>query len=138
MLKVTGLSKHSFQPPAWDQRLAFAGAYRRQNRGSVTMTAENETAAGSFELRPVIGLTRGLPVADLETLTIGAIRTHRQLVEKADQLFQDLPEEYKTGKASGGHQHLIYIEAMIEMHAQMIAVSTLIDILGYVPEVSVN
>ncbi|NTF16494.1 transcriptional repressor TraM [Agrobacterium tumefaciens] len=102
------------------------------------MVPENETVTDTCELRPVIGLTRGLPVADLETLTIEAIRNHRQLVEKADQLFQALPDEYKTGKAAGGPQHVGYIEAMIGMHAQMSAVNTLVGILGYIPKVSVN
>lgn len=91
-----------------------------------------------FELRPVVGLTRGLPLADLEALTIEAIRTHRHLVEKADQLFQALPDDYKVGKAAGGAQHLCYVEASIEMHAQMSVVNTLINVLGYIPEASVN
>ncbi|MBB4116941.1 hypothetical protein FHT80_006322 [Rhizobium sp. BK226] len=102
------------------------------------MSSENETVTDTCELRPVIGLTRGLATADLETLTINAIRLHRQLVEKADQLFQVLPDEYKTGTAAGGEQHLEYVEAMIEMHAQMSAVNTLVGILGYIPKVSVN
>ncbi len=99
------------------------------------MDLEAAPVSDTCELRPVIGLTRGLPRADLETLTVSAIRLHRQLVEKADQLFQALPEEYKTAKAAGGAQHLAYIEAMIEMHAQMTAVSTLINILGHIPKV---
>jgi hypothetical protein len=36
----------------------------------------------------------------------------------------------------GGPQHLRYIEASIEMHAQMSAVSTLISMLGYIPTVN--
>ncbi|WP_307235028.1 transcriptional repressor TraM [Pararhizobium capsulatum] len=102
------------------------------------MLSENETLADTCELRPVIGLTRGLPNSDIETLTVNAIRLHRQLLEKADQLFQALPDDYKTGTATGGAQHLEYIEAMIEMHAQMVALSTLVDLLGYIPNVSVN
>ncbi len=86
----------------------------------------------------MVGLTRGLCVSDLETLTINAIRLHRQLVEKADKLFQVLPDDYKAGTATGGERHLEYIEAMIEMHAQMSAVNTLVGILGYIPKVSVN
>lgn len=61
-------------------------------------------------LRPVIRLTCGLATADVETLTVNAIPLHRQLVEKADQLFQALPEDYTTRKANGGIQHLQYIE----------------------------
>lgn len=86
----------------------------------------------------MIGLTRGLASADIETLAVNSIRTHRQLVGKADQLFQALPDNLKTGNAVGGAQHLVYIEAMIAMHAQMLAVNTLLDILGYIPKVPVN
>jgi hypothetical protein len=41
-----------------------------------------------------------------------------------------LPQDYQTGKSVDGEQHLEYIEAMIGMHAQMSAVSTLIGLLG--------
>ncbi|GLS35273.1 hypothetical protein GCM10010869_08610 [Mesorhizobium tianshanense] len=70
------------------------------------MESDIKTSQEKFELRPVVGLTRGLPLADLEALTIEAVRTHRRLVEKADQLFQALPDDYKFGKAAGGAQHL--------------------------------
>lgn len=102
------------------------------------MEAEDAPLKDKLELRAVVGLTRGLPLADLEALTVGAIRTHRCLVEKADQLFQALPEDYKSGAAAGGAQHIAYIEACIEMHAQMSVVNTLVDIIGYIPKVSVN
>ncbi|WP_320202189.1 transcriptional repressor TraM (plasmid) [Agrobacterium sp. rho-13.3] len=102
------------------------------------MNLKDSSVSDKCELRPVMGLTRGLSSADIETLTVNAIRLHRQLVEKADQLFQVLPDDLKTGTATGGAQHLKYIEAMIEMHAQMSAVNTLVGILGYVPKVSVN
>lgn len=102
------------------------------------MKLENVTLSEAVELRPVVGLTLGLPPADLESLTVDAIRTHRRLVEKADGLFQALPESYKSGELTGGPQHLCYIEASIEMHAQMSAVSSLISILGYIPKVTIN
>ncbi|WP_174021937.1 transcriptional repressor TraM (plasmid) [Agrobacterium fabrum] len=102
------------------------------------MDLKVSAVSGACELRPVIGLTRGLPVPDIETLTVNAIRLHRQLVERADQLFQVLPDDIKTGTAAGGEQHLEYIEAMIEMHAQMTAVNTLVGVLGFIPKVSVN
>lgn len=102
------------------------------------MDLENSAVAAASELGPVIGLTRGLPSADIEMLTVNAIRLHRQLLEKADQLFQVLPDDYKTGTATGGAQHLEYIGAMIEMHAQMSAVSSLVNVLGYIPKVLVN
>lgn len=102
------------------------------------MDAKDATLMEKLELRPVFGLTQGLPAADLETLTVDAIRKHRQLVEKADALYQALPEDYQKGWATGGAQHLEFIEASIEMHAQMSALSTLLAILGYIPKVTVN
>lgn len=102
------------------------------------MGIDDVAVTGAGELRPVIGLTRGLPVADLELLAVNAIRLHRQLLEKADQLFQALPQEYRTGVVAGGNQHLEYIEAMIEMHSQMCVLNTLVGVLGYIPKVSVN
>lgn len=102
------------------------------------MDLKDSAVVGICELRPVIGLTRGLSKDDVELLTVNAVRVHRQLVEVADQLFQALPKGYQTGKSVGGEQHLEYIEAMIEMHAQMSAVITLIGLLGYIPKVSVN
>ncbi|RYE64532.1 MAG: transcriptional regulator [Oxalobacteraceae bacterium] len=94
------------------------------------------SSVDTCELRPVIGLTHGLSAGDVATLTVNAIRLHRQLVVKAEQLFQALPDDYRTGKSTGGVQHLEYIEAMIEMHAQMSAVNTLIGVLGYVPKIA--
>lgn len=102
------------------------------------MDLKDSAVSDTFELRPVIGLTRGLPTSDIEILAVNAIRLHRKFVEKADEFFQALPEDYKTGKSVGGEQHLEYIEAMIEMHAQMSAVNTLVALLGYIPKVSVN
>lgn len=102
------------------------------------MDLKDSAASDTCELRPVIGLTRGLSKDDVETLTVNAVRVHRHLVEVADQLFQALPKDYQTGKSVGGEQHLEYIEAMIEMHGQMSALNTLIGVLGYIPKVSVN
>lgn len=102
------------------------------------MTSDAPKSEDKLEMRPVFGLTQGLPKADLESLTVDAIRTHRRLVDEADRLFQALPENYKSGKATGGTQHLSYIQACMEMHAQMYVVNTLVTILGYIPKVSVN
>ncbi|WP_428413248.1 transcriptional repressor TraM [Pararhizobium sp.] len=102
------------------------------------MESEDMSLSKGVELRPVVGLTRGLPPADLESLTVDAIRTHRRLVGKADEIYQALPESYRSGELTGGPQHLRYIDASIEMHAQMSAVTTLISILGYIPKVTVS
>lgn len=102
------------------------------------MVSDATISEDKLEIRPVFGLTQGLPKADLESLTVDAIRTHRRLVDEADQLFQALPDDYKSGKATGGTRHLTYIKACMEMHAQMYVVNTLVTILGHIPKVSVN
>lgn len=89
-------------------------------------------------MRPVVGLVHRLPIAEIEALTLNAIRLHRKLLANADSLFQALPDNYRTGKEAGGAQHLEYIEKMIEMHAQMSIVSTLTGILGYIPKVPID
>jgi TraR antiactivator len=111
---------------------------RTISEGWITIDLKDAAVLDTCELRPVIGLTRGLPSADIETLAVNAIRLHRRLVDRADLLFQALPDDIKTGTINGGAQHLGYIEAMIQMHAQMSAVNTLVGLLGYIPEVSVR
>lgn len=49
--------------------------------------------------------------------TGAAIRTYRRLVDKADKLFQALPDAYKSGKAASGARHLCYIEAAVDARA---------------------
>jgi len=104
----------------------------------IGMKSDAPTMEDKCEIRPVFGLTQGLSKADLESLTVDAIRTHRCLVDKADKLFQGLPDDYKSGKATGGSQHLNYIQVCMEMHAQMYVVNTLLTILGYIPKISMN
>jgi hypothetical protein len=60
------------------------------------MALKDPAVGDTCELRPVIGLTRGLSIPDIETLAVNAIRLHRKLVEKADQFFRALPEDYQT------------------------------------------
>ncbi|ATU95361.1 transcriptional repressor TraM [Phyllobacterium zundukense] len=100
----------------------------------------SETAAlqSKPEIRALFGLTQGLPKPQLEILTVEAIRTHRILVDKADHLFQALPETDKIPEMIGSAQHLDYIRACMEMHAQMYTTNTLINILGYIPKVPAN
>ena len=59
-------------------------------------------------------------------------------VNEAEKRYEMLPEDHKVGKAVGGAQHLSYIEACIEMHAQMSALNTLLSIIGYIPKVLMN
>ncbi|RWD18747.1 MAG: transcriptional regulator [Mesorhizobium sp.] len=100
----------------------------------------SETAAlqSKPEIRALFGLTQGLPKPQLEILTVEAIRTHRILVDKADQLFKALPGKDQIPEMIGSAQHLDYIRACMEMHAQIYTTNTLINILGYIPEVPAN
>ncbi|AUX79339.1 transcriptional repressor TraM [Sinorhizobium fredii] len=99
------------------------------------MGLETAVLQAKPEIRALYGLTKGLPQPQLELLTVEAIRTHRILVKKADQHFKALPEEDKIPEMVGSEQHLDYIRACIDMHAQMYATNTLINILGYIPKV---
>lgn len=93
----------------------------------------------SFVLRPVVGLAEGLPRADLELITVDAIKKHRWLRDLATAR----EEQWRTSLAPSassccdtiGAAGIAYINAMIDMHAQQAVLSTLLDVLGYVPNV---
>lgn len=89
-------------------------------------------------LRPVVGLASSLPKADLERITACAIRKHRRLRDIAENKEEDLRAIAQVDAMSDtvGAPRLAYIEAMIDMHAQQIVVSTLLDVLGYIPAVT--
>lgn len=87
------------------------------------------------DLRPLVGLLDGLPSEIVEHLTEQAILTHRELVNRAETLFDALPEAIKSGKQAGGEAHLAYLQATIEMHAQMSALTTLLHLLGRTPNI---
>lgn len=89
----------------------------------------------SLDIPAIVGLTAGLPSVDLQALTVDAIRLHRPRVAKAQQLWEMLPHEFQAGEASGSAQHLVYIEAAMEMHAQMLVLNSLLNRLGYIPKV---
>ena len=91
-------------------------------------------------LRPIIGLTANLSSTDLEQITARAIRKHRRLRDIAESKEQDLkgslPKDALVDTV--GAARLAYIEAMVDMHAQQAVVSTLLDLLGYIPTVTDN
>lgn len=87
-------------------------------------------------LRPLIGLMQGREKGDVESFTVEEIEKHRQLRDAASRL-----EELVAKRADAGRAYEVersYISAMIAVHAQQTVVSTLIDILGYIPEVPVR
>lgn len=89
----------------------------------------------NVELRPLIGLLAGVPEATIEHLTIEAIKTHRELVDKAERLFQELQAGIAGETETGSAAHIAYLDATIKMHAQMSALTTLLRILGRTPQV---
>ncbi len=82
-------------------------------------------------LRPLIGLLRGLTPQETEPFVVEEIEKHRSLREAAVQLETLL--ESATDEAKRAELNKAYISAMIAVHAQQTVVSTLLDILGYIP-----
>jgi hypothetical protein len=82
-----------------------------------------------------VGLTENLPKGDLEQITIEAILRHRRLRDVAEERF----EKCQTSSPDDplcetvGAARIDYISAMIDVHAQQTALSTLLDVLGYIP-----
>lgn len=96
----------------------------------------NSTVQLEYEvwLRPVIGLTEGLPKRDLEQITIQAIRTHRRLRDTAEARYKEWRQSPRPAVCdSVGPARIAYVTAMIDMHAQQTVVSTLLDVLGHIP-----
>lgn len=100
------------------------------------MTVGVEAKTGNVDLRPLVGLLSGVPNSMIEHLALSAMIEHRTLVAKADNLFDALPAEVRSGAEAAGGDHLPYLEATIAMHAQMSVVTTLLGILGYTPKAS--
>lgn len=88
-------------------------------------------------LRPVVGLTENLPKSDLEQIAVQAINAHRRLRDVAEAR-QDEWHALEAGEPSAEAArsvHIAYITAMIDMHTQQTVLSTLLDVLGYIPSV---
>ena len=98
------------------------------------MNASDRLHGETVDLKPLVGLLHGLPSSLVERLTIDAIREHRELLERAENLFNELPADVKAGKELVGDTHIAYLEATIRMHAQMSVLTTLLHILGYTPK----
>jgi hypothetical protein len=98
-----------------------------------TMDHESSEITSDIDLRPIVGLLSKEPEHVIEILTVDAIKKHRTLVDRAERLFQIAHTDDRGGEPS--EAHVAYLEATIEMHAQMSALTTLLNILGRTPEV---
>jgi TraR antiactivator len=99
------------------------------------MTFEGSEMTSDIDLRPLVGLLANESEDVIETLTVGAIKKHHKLVDHAEQMFQ-LAQAGEQGNVNDATAaHLAYLDATIEMHAQMSALTTLLTILGRTPKV---
>ncbi len=93
---------------------------------------DDAVSKNKLVLRPLIGLMNGLEPTEIERFVIDEIDKHRRLRDEAMRLESILEtQEDGEGKESSSRA---YISAMIAVHAQQTVVSTLLDILGYIPE----
>lgn len=92
---------------------------------------------GKIVLRPVLGLVEGLDPSQLREIAIDAIVKHRSLRDEASacqtHLQKLLDAQARTEQVNFAER--CYVSAMIAMHAHQSALSTLLDVLGYIPDV---
>lgn len=88
-------------------------------------------------LRPVVGLAENLPTSDLEQIAVQAIKAHRRLRDLAEARQDEwhVIEDRDPSAKSARPARIAYVTAMIDMHAQQTVLSTLLDVLGYIPSV---
>ena len=100
---------------------------------------EIETARTSSDARtvigPIAGLIEKLSKEALEPIVVEAILRHRLLRDVAELRLAEARDKESAGEAVG-HARLAYIRAMIDCHAQQACLSTLLDVLGYVPDIA--
>jgi len=99
------------------------------------MSYERNIITRDVELPPIVGLLSNESERTIEILTIGAIKKHRKLVDRAERLFQDVRASERKQEDEPDKTYLAYLDATIEMHAQMSALTTLLGILGRTPKV---
>ena len=83
-------------------------------------------------LRPLIGLMSGQSVEEVERHVVREIEKHRRLRDEAVLL--EAQVDAVPDPESAREEGRAYIAAMIAVHAQQTVVSTLLDILGYIPD----
>ncbi|ARS66164.1 transcriptional regulator [Sinorhizobium meliloti] len=99
------------------------------------MSYERNSITRDVELPPIVGLLSNESEKTIEILTVGAIKKHRKLLDRAERLFQDVRANERKDEGEPDKAYLAYLDATIEMHAQMSALTTLLGILGRTPKV---
>jgi TraR antiactivator len=85
-------------------------------------------------LRPLIGLMSDQPPKEIERHVVREIEKHRRL--RDDAVMLEAQVEAAADRETACETSQAYIAAMIAVHAQQTVVSTLLDILGYIPDMS--
>lgn len=83
-------------------------------------------------LRPLIGLMSDQPTEEIERHVVREIERHRRL--RDDAVMLEAQVDTASDAESDREENRAYIAAMIAVHAQQTVVSTLLDILGYIPD----
>jgi len=99
------------------------------------MGHERNDITAHIDLRPIVGLLSNESEQVIEILTVGAIKKHRTLVDRAERMFQIAHAGGRDDDKEPSEAYLAYLDATIEMHAQMSALTTLLNILGRTPKV---
>jgi TraR antiactivator len=94
---------------------------------------EDDVSNNKVVLTPLIGLMNGRSLEEVERHTVEQIKKHRRFRDEASLLDAKL-SALGEGDDREGVEHE-YVAALIAMHAQQTVVSTLLDILGYIPDV---
>jgi TraR antiactivator len=80
-------------------------------------------------------LLEPLDKPQLESAAIDAIRSHRHLLEAAEQAYADWTVAKAVGDDTADELRQNYDRAMLSNKAQIAVVAALVDRLGYVPDV---
>ncbi|OCI90819.1 hypothetical protein A6U85_24835 [Agrobacterium sp. 13-626] len=90
----------------------------------------------SRSLEPIVGLVETLSASHKEHLARHAIALHRHLRAVAEEKYSVW--QGQTARAENCPErelaHLDYVGAMIGLHAQQTVVSSLVSVLGFVPD----
>ena len=99
---------------------------------------EIETARTSSDARtvigPIAGLIEKLPQKALELIVVETILRHRLLRDVAELRLAESQDDEAVGETIGPAR-LAYIRAMIDCYVQQACLSTLLDVLGYIPDI---
>ena len=95
-------------------------------------SADGPVSDTKLILRPLIGLMSDQPPEEIERHVVREIEKHRRL--RDDALMLEAKVDAAADPETAREASQAYITAMIAVHAQQTVVSTLLDILGYIPD----